>query len=357
MRLLKSSLLTFILSSSLLLINTSTASPTDYSKHDKQQQSFPSLPLPVRIIHEFPRGTWIENLAIRSNGLILANLLSAPEIYQVDPTTGAASLAARIPGATGLLGITEIEKDVFYVVAGNYSVATLTPKAGTFSVWRVDLDMFKPNKTLAKVEKVVDVPQAQFLNGATVLSRKEGTLLVADSALGSVFRVNTRSKEVKVVIKDPLFVITLASSVELGLNGLSYPGKGELFFTNTNQGLLGKISIQPDGTTKAKAEVLSREVELADDFAVGRKGGFFVTQDVPNQLSFVPPGGGNATVLVGANDRPGLKGPTSAAIGKGKGRLGRGSLYVGTNGGALNYLNSNFTVGGTLSRVDIEKFY
>lgn len=356
MRLLKSSLLTFIVSFPFLII-TSTASPTDYPNHDKRQHSLPSLPLPVEIIHEFPRGTWIENLAIRSNGLILANLLSAPEVYQVDPKTGTASLAAKIPAATGLLGIAEIEKGVYYVVAGNYSLATLTAKAGTFSVWRVDVNTFKPNETLAKVEKVVDIPEAQFLNGATVLSRKEGTLLVADSTLGSVFRVNTRSKEVKVVIKDPLFDITPASSVELGLNGLRYSSNGELFFTNTNQGLLGKISIQPDGTPKAKGEVLSRGVALADDFAIGRKGGFFVTQDAPNQLSFVPPGGGDATVLVGANDRPGLKGPTSAAIGKGKGNLGRWSLYVGTNGGALNYPSGNFTVGGTISRVDIEKFY
>lgn len=30
---------------------------------------------------------------------------------------------------------------------------------------------------------------------------------------------------------------------------------------------------------------------------------------------------------------------------------------MGTNGGALNYLSGNFTVGGTISRVDIEKFY
>lgn len=49
---------------------------------------------------------------------------------------------------------------------------------------------------------MVDLPQAQSLNGATVLSRREGTLLVADSALGRLFRVNSRSKEVKEVIKD-----------------------------------------------------------------------------------------------------------------------------------------------------------
>lgn len=107
--LLKSSLLTFILSFPFLIL-TSQASPTDYASHDNQQKSLPILPLRVEIIHEFPGGTWIENLAIRSNGLILANLLSAPEIYQVDPSTHAAVLAAKIPAATGLLGIAEIER-------------------------------------------------------------------------------------------------------------------------------------------------------------------------------------------------------------------------------------------------------
>lgn len=118
-------------SSHLPRSSSSTHSPTDY---DKQQQSLPFVPLPVRIIHEFPRGTWIDNLAIRSNGLILATLLSAPEIYQVDPKAGAASLATKIPTAAGLIGVAEIDKDVYYVVAGNYSVAKLTAKAGKFSV-------------------------------------------------------------------------------------------------------------------------------------------------------------------------------------------------------------------------------
>ncbi len=80
---------------------------------------------------------------------------------------------AEIPAATGLLGIAEIEKDVFYVVAGNISATLLIPTAGNFSVWRVDINMFKPNKSLAKVQRVVEIPQAKFLNGATVLSRKE----------------------------------------------------------------------------------------------------------------------------------------------------------------------------------------
>lgn len=353
------SLLTYSTLSLFLLIITSIANPNDGTT---QQRPVPSIPLSVEVMYQFPPGTWIENLAVGSNGLMVATSLFAPEIYQVNAKTHTGSLVAEIPAATGLLGIVEIEKNVFYVVAANISATLISPTAGDFAVWRVDLNTFnKPNnnnKALAKVEKVVDIPQAKFLNGATVLSRKEGTLLIADSVLGAVFRVNTRSKEVKLVIEDPLFGVSSAAAVAVGINGIKLDRNGDLYFTNSNQNLLGKIPIQPDGTAKAKGQVLSSSgIESVDDFAVGPKVGFFVAQNGLDRLAFVPPAGGNATILVRSTDQPGLKGPTSAAIGKGKGKLGRESLYVGTNGGLASYLSGNATVGGTISRLDIGEFY
>lgn len=326
----------------------------------------------------------MENLAIGSNGLILATNLLAPEIYQVNPKTRTAALVAEIPTAIGLLGIFEMEEEIFYVVAANRSAtSSLSPTAavGNFSVWRVDMNTFTENKLkknasrLAKVEKVVDIPQAKLLNGATVLSRKQGTLLIADSLLGGVFRVKTRSKEVGLLIEDPLFDITSATATASGINGLKLDrrkGNGNngdddllyLYFTNTNQNLLGKIPIWPDGTAKAKGQVVSSGIVSVDDFAVfgPKKIGFFVAQNGLDQLSFVPPapaaaGGKPKTVLVlvRPNDQPGLKGPNSAAIGKGKGKLGRESLYVATNGGLASHLSGNLTVGGTISRLDIGK--
>lgn len=78
---------------------------------------------------------------------------------------------------------------------------------------------------------------------ATILSRREGTLLVTDSAVGSDFRVNTFQGRSRLSIRD-LCSVSRLSPVELGLHGLNYSGKGELFITSTNQGLLGRISIQ-----------------------------------------------------------------------------------------------------------------
>ncbi len=172
---------------------------------------------------------------------------------------------AEIPAATGLLSFVEIEKDTFYVVAGNISVTLLIHTAGNFSVWRVDVKTFKLNNSLARVERVEDIPHAKFLNGATVLSCKDGTLLITDSLLGSVFRVNTRSKEVRLITKDPLFDLTSATAVAAGISGLKFDRSGEIYFTPT------KIFISPDGTPKAKGQVLSSGIEFADDFIPPRR--------------------------------------------------------------------------------------
>lgn len=93
----------------------------------------------------------------------------------------------------------------------------------------------------------VDIPQVKLLNGVTVLSRKESTLLIADSLSGGVFRVKTRSKEVRLVIEDPLFDISYATASASGINGLELDRRNHnhngskagdellcLYFSNTN---------------------------------------------------------------------------------------------------------------------------
>lgn len=88
------------------------------------------------IVHQFPNETWIENLAVRQNGQILVTLIAppAPQLYQVDPfqTSAPAVLIDTVPGVTGLLGIAEIEQDVWYFLAGNFSVATFSTTPGTY---------------------------------------------------------------------------------------------------------------------------------------------------------------------------------------------------------------------------------
>jgi hypothetical protein len=81
----------------------------------------------LRDVWRFPTGTWVENIAVRSNGKLLVTLLSQPDVYQVNPSgTESPSLVYSFPGASGALGIAELGTDVFAVVAGNWSTTTFT---------------------------------------------------------------------------------------------------------------------------------------------------------------------------------------------------------------------------------------
>jgi hypothetical protein len=82
-------------------------------------------------VWRFPKGTWAENMAVRSNGQLLVTFITPPDLYLVDPVAPNPQLIHRFPQAASLLGIAEVEKDVFAVVAGNFSVKTLASTPGS----------------------------------------------------------------------------------------------------------------------------------------------------------------------------------------------------------------------------------
>jgi hypothetical protein len=80
-------------------------------------------------------------VTIRRSDQIIVTVLSAPELYQVDPFHGNSSstLIHCIPGATSLLGILELQQDVFHAIAGNWPFETLNTTIGSYSVWKIDM--------------------------------------------------------------------------------------------------------------------------------------------------------------------------------------------------------------------------
>ena len=73
--------------------------------------------------------TWV----IRQNGQILVTAFSTSELYQVDPThpLNSHTVIHRIPGA-GSLGIVEMQQDMFYVIAGNWSTFIFNTASGSY---------------------------------------------------------------------------------------------------------------------------------------------------------------------------------------------------------------------------------
>lgn len=252
-----------------LLIVSALSNPSEFFAFGSL--SHPHLPLPVIVIHQFPAGTWIESLAIRNNGKILTTALSSPEIVQVDNHGKKPSILVHtFANATTCTGIVHLGKDTFYFIAGNFTLSTLTPVPGSWSVYRVDMRHHHPHHTEpkpAKVSWVANIPDAIFLKGITILDKWQETFLLSDSGAGVVYRLDGKTGRVLQVIDDPLMKPSSSASFGVGISGVRLRENGNelsftkpsfafgiggigikkhantLYFTNRNQGLVARIRI------------------------------------------------------------------------------------------------------------------
>jgi len=73
----------------LLMLFASEIRPSPIDQRDffptVTEKSNVTFPLPARIVYDFPADTWIENLAVRSNGQLIVTKDTRPRIYQIDP--------------------------------------------------------------------------------------------------------------------------------------------------------------------------------------------------------------------------------------------------------------------------------
>lgn len=306
------------------------------------------LPLPVEVVHEFPHPTWLENLAVRSNGKVLATLLTSPDIYQIEPFTREDPiLVHHFSDHLGLLGITETTRDVFYIVAGNYSFVDSTNPIGASDVYEVDI---RKGAKQAITTKIANFPKSQLLNGMTTLNAEKGLILISDPGAGLLYKLNVRTKQFVVAIDDR--TMKPSSTLPFGINGIKIRN-GALYFTNTAQGTFVKIPISADGSATGPAVIISKDV-ASDDFTFGPRGEAYLAQNGQNNLGFLGPAGGNVTILTGAplKDKTYLAGPSACQFG----RLpqDRKVLYITTTGGLFSNASTP-TSGGTLSKVNLAR--
>ena len=312
-----------------------------------------SAPLdPTRLIYEFPNSTWVENLAVRSSGSILTTILSAPELYLINPFAPKpkAILVHNFPSGTGLLGITETTPDTFFVVVSNLTLSTIKVAPGSNTIFRVSFA--SQNATAAaSVTHIATLPTAKLLNGLTTLNHR--TILAADSGSGQVWSIDTDTGTAKVVIADPLMAPTSSTGIpSVGVNGIHLRGNNTLYFTNSAQALFAKIPINTDGTPQGPAVLLTRaDTGFAyDDFALSPPtGDAFLTTSSENSIAEAPANGGAQTIVAGNLNSTEIAQPTSAAFGRT--RWDKGVLYVGTTGGLSAPVNGHEIVGGQVVAV------
>ncbi|RDW69884.1 hypothetical protein BP5796_08281 [Coleophoma crateriformis] len=317
--------------------------------------------LPSRTVYQFSNPSWIENLAVRSNGQLLLNVLSTPDLYLLDPMAEYSEpyLLYRFPNSLGLLGITEMQEDVFYILSGNFSVTTGDTGPGTYAVWKVDLTLYtlgKPWDPESAISKVVDMPEAKLLNSLMPLqiTAEGGIVLISDSALGAVWQLDVSTGDYSILLAFPEMTFPTGASLPIGINGLRLRGDW-LYWANSEQDTFCRVKIDSEGQAISAVETLVSNVTFIDDFAFDRQGNAWVALDLSSELGVIRPGQKDVTIALGASSSLTVAGPTSVQFGRACGDTE--TLYVVTNGAWANPINGTVTVGAQVLAVGTGEFY
>lgn len=285
--------------------------------------------LALTTVARFPEHYFLENLAVRGDGSVLVTALLHKELWCV-AGTGPVLVCTFDHLVTG---IAEVEPDVFVV---NLSDAYTTHES---HLARVDLTAWAPGEPVAPEIIFTFDDRVRGLNGSCLLG--DGVLLVADCFAGFIWRVDladgARRATARIWLAHETMAMNPRSDVppppQPGVNGVRYGARsGYLWYTSTAQQVFARVPVDPATFDPAGPPELVAAIDNADDFCVDEDAGFaYVTRHRANTIDLVPlaPGHGEPRHLAGDPFDPALAGPSSAAWGRGHGRV----IYVTTDGG------------------------
>lgn len=317
--------------------------------------SRPSLPLPVRKIHQFPLTTYLQDVAVASNGDIYMTTVSPDaSIYRVSDAASrapSASLVHKFDDLNAATGIVEIEPGVFIFLAGKQRALGVGIH-GTFGVFELDTRHDEPNIT-----ELVHVSDGGLIVGVIPIPGVPNTLLVSDSTDGKVWRVNTATRTYEQLFQDPSMNPPPWAPLPFGIGGIQLH-KGYLYFVASFEALIYRIRFTDVGypAPEAKIELVFALRSLyIDNFVVGPgdEDIIWAATNADNRLVAMTPDG-NFTVVAGAPDEFTVAGDVSAAFGRLFGDSN--TLYVVTGGGMLNPINGSVFEGGKIVAVDTTSF-
>jgi hypothetical protein len=339
---------------SLSVILPTLALPTNgpNDKHDNE-------PL-VRLLYEYPDGTWLENLAVRASGELLITHIEKPRLDQFNPLQANAEpeVVHTFHSSLALSGIAEIAPDSFAVAVGNFTFEGGGVR-NSWGIWNVNLH--KPGETKATVNEIASVPEAVFPDGMCILptSSTPHNILFGDIRTGVIWHVDTTTGDSKVMInntltafvKDPVFGAS-------GVNGIHIQN-GILYFVNTAQGLFVSQPINPNGTPAGDATIISQsqkpeDVFYFDDFAIKDGDAYLVTGSGNSIERMGLDGTPKGRIIAGNLNSTKIAGPTSAAFGRTK--WDSHILYVITTGAIAAPVDGNITTGAQILAVDTSRW-
>lgn len=241
-------------------------------------------------------------------------------IVQIDQDGDVRTVAELGPapaGAQGLLGLAFDHRGNLYAAFASFNPAT-------HGVYRLSPGDWEP-------ERMAGSPQIVFPNGIEVDPR--GSVYVSDSFAGVVWRHEAGGSF------QPWFVSELLQPVPIpgfgplpGANGIAYQPARGFFVSNTSQGSIVRIPVEPDGAP-GMAEVLFTGFLGIDGVAASANGllyfvnaGARILPDGPVPALYQVSPDGGPFVPVEVDDPNAFDDPTDLALGAG--RADPGSLWV-----------------------------
>lgn len=293
-------------------------------------QRFGSTPM-VSTVYQFPDdGSWIENLAVRCNKQLLITRFDVPELWSIDPQAGTGFLEHQFAEVTAIAGITEVREDLFAIAGFNFSIETRETSPGSGFLFMADFTRSPPT-----FEAAAHLPNSVILNGLATWNSHQEIVLVADTALGLISKVNIRTGDVSVVSDDA--VLRPPSATGLGINGLKVHDDF-VYFTTTSTSKFGRIPLHRDASPAGLVEIIATTQPFLDDFILDRDGTAYATTNANNSVIKIEPDG-RVSQVAGSDTSLELAGDTALAWVDG---FKERALYVSTCGG------QNAPVNGTI---------
>ncbi|TVY34009.1 hypothetical protein LSUB1_G007148 [Lachnellula subtilissima] len=309
--------------------------------------------IPFTTIATFRIGTFLENIAARSDGTLLISSMISGEIFLLrpqrpkTPQSTLLTLHTFNPSpnlqpsseetAYGSNNVAEAlvedpnTPDIFYTFSGFHG------KAGTWSIYRLDLRAFNPScHPTISVQKLANVPHALWLNGGTMFP--PGILLMAESRLGQVVAYNLHTNTVSIWLEHPLLGKVTTPPEWPAINGIQH-FRGAVFATSSDRGIVLRMDADPlTGAYILDSITTVAENLTGDDLAFDEQGNAYIATNPAQSVMKVSGLGiaeeaGEKATIIGGEGIQETAGPTAVAFGRGEGD--RAYIYVTTTGGIV----------------------
>lgn len=256
---------------------------------------------PARVVAEFPRRTFLENLVVEADGSLIVTSHEDGRVLRIREGQ-APAVVAQLPG-----------KVAGVAADGNGGLVVTGADASGKPVVHLVAAGGSPVRSIA-------VPDAIFLNGIERVAAAR--YLIADSYGGRIWLLDAAALRVTVWVESPLLQRADPQNPIPAANGLRRDGS-DLIVSNTARMTLVRIPLRADGTAGTPA--VWKEGVNVDDFAVLPDRSLVAATHIYDSVIRIDRDG---AVRVLGEAAQGLTGSTAVAL-----SADGSTVYVTTNGG------------------------